>query len=611
MFSDTTLKVSATDADSGSGGVVTYSMTSHTKFLLSADGWISVKAALDHETTPTAYTFDVIASDQGSPQRSATATVSITIGDVNDNTALCTLSVVSVQKREDYTGTITTLTCTDTDAGSNAALTYTIHSVDGVAGGGDGSFSVSSAGVVSVSQLNYEVATSHEVVVVVADGGSPPRSTSVLVMVTVSDVNEFDPAFSSTPFSASIAENEALGATVLSVTASDSDGSDTVTYSLSSTTYLEVSALTGDITLKARLDYETTHSYSVDVCATDSNTVDARRSVCVTISITVTDANDNDPIFAPSVYVASVDENTSAGTTVVTVTATDRDVLAAGGTVSYSIASGNTGSVFRVDAAAGHVVIDDNTGLDYEAVRVFNLVVAANDGGGRSAQSVVTITVNPRNEATPTFSPASSTISITENAAVGFSVATITATDSDSGPDGQLTYSIAAGASGKFAIASASGRVTLVASLDRETTQSYVLRIEAVDGGTTNPSAKTGTYSLTIDVTDVNDVTPACTNAYYSAAVPEDSAVGAAVTTLTCSDGDLDPSNLNNALTYTITGGNSAGHFAVGASGAVTVSAASLDRETTSSYILTIEVADRAVSGKLTTTVTVNVDITG
>ena len=344
------------------------------------------------------------------------------------------------------------------------------------------------------------------------------------------------------------------------------------------------------------------------MCAGDSNTVDAVKSTCEALTLTITDANDNDPVFSPSVYSANVDENAANGVTVTTVTATDADTLAAGGTVSYSLLSGNTDNVFRVDATAGQVIVDDNTFLDYERTTSFTLTVRAADGGGRSADAVVTVVVNPLNEATPTFTPASSTQTVAEDAATG-ALVTITAADTDSGSDGALTYSITAGASGVFSINPASGEVSLVAGLDRETTQQYTLTIQAVDGGV-NPGAKTGVHTLTIDVTDVNDVTPSCSATYYAASVSESAAVGASVKDISCVDNDLDPAGLNNAVTYAITGGDAGGIFAVDAAGKVTVATASLDREATPSYTLEVKVVDSATTGKLTATVTVQVTVT-
>ncbi|KAK7101636.1 hypothetical protein V1264_019985 [Littorina saxatilis] len=600
----TLVQVVASDADTGNDGTVTYSMTPHAKFSLAADGWIAVKAALDFETSPNSYAFNVIATDGGSPPKAATETVTITVGDVNDNTAMCTPSTITVQKREDATGAVTSLSCTDADSGTNANLVYTIQSVNGVAGAGN--FVVAANGAVTVSALDYETASSLAVVISVADQGTTPRTTSVYLTVTVTDVNDYAPVFPVTSLAANVAEDKTVGDTVITVTATDSDGSDIITYSLDDTTKLQVDPASGVVTLKTPFDFETVQTYTVNVLATDSNTVDATKTSTVLLTLTITDVNDNSPVFNPSVYAASVDENNANGVTVTTVTASDADTA---DTIAYSIVNGNTNNVFRVDGGAGHIIVDDNSFLDYETNPTFTLTVRAEDGRGKSADVVVNIGVNPLNENTPNFTPASSTQSLAENLPGSSSFVTVAATDTDGGSDGALTYSIASGASGKFAVNPSSGAISLVGSLDRETTQQYVIQIIAVDGGV-NPAAKTGTYTLTIDVTDVNDVTPSCSATFFTASIPEDATGSASVKDITgCVDNDMDPANLNNALTYTIKTGNTGSVFQIDAAGQVTVQTATFDREATPAYTLNIEVADQATTTKLTSTVTLQVDI--
>ena len=100
--------------------------------------------------------------------------------------------------------------------------------------------------------------------------------------------------------------------------------------------------------VKSPLDRETTTLYVLNIIATDSGTVDAVRSTTHVLMVTITDDNDNAPVFSPTYYFVSISENTAVGTTVTSVTATDADTSTAG-TVTYGIASGNSGNVFRVD----------------------------------------------------------------------------------------------------------------------------------------------------------------------------------------------------------------------------------------------------------------------
>ena len=306
------VQVIASDNDNGDDGIIDFSMATHATFSLSADGWISLKSSLNFEADQV-FSLLVVASDRGTtPQRSATATVSVTVTDVNDNPPVCNPDVVSLTMREDATGTVTTLVCADADTGANAALTYSILSVNGLAGAGP--FAVSTAGVLSINtNLDYETDVAHAIVVSVVDDGAVKLSTSIIVNVAVTDVNEFSPVLTGSPFAYSFPESDPVGTTLLTIAATDGDGSDTLSFSLSDTSVLAIDSTSGVITLKVQQNREATSAYSLNVCATDSNTVVAVRTTCVALDVTVTDVNDNTPVFSPAVYSQSVDENTAIG----------------------------------------------------------------------------------------------------------------------------------------------------------------------------------------------------------------------------------------------------------------------------------------------------------
>jgi hypothetical protein len=251
-------------------------------------------------------------------------------------------------------------------------------------------------------------------------------------------------------------------------------------------TNFEVDPHTGKIILKAAVDYETaTNPYEVIVVATDDGTNPSARSSSATVTITVTNFNDGTPEFDPGVYAVSLSENTGNGVTVVTVTVVDADST----TFTYSIDGGNSDNIFGLTGTTGtaYITVVDRTNLDYESTHKFySLIIRATDSGGLFGTATVDIAVLPYNEYTPTFVPSSSTQSVAENAALGTTVYDIDATDADNGTDGVIVYSIASGASGFFAINPVTGVVTVSGSLDRETTSSYTLKVNAADKGT-NP----------------------------------------------------------------------------------------------------------------------------
>ncbi len=180
-----------------------------------------------------------------------------------------------------------------------------------------------------------------------------------------------------------------------------------------------------------------------------------------------------------------------------------------------------------------------------------------------------------------------------EDAAIGTEAGVVSATDPQ---DDAVTYLITAGnEDGKFAIHGSTGAITIAAGLDHETTDVYMLTIEAVDG-----NGGTAAVTVTVTVMDVAEA-PSFDEAGYSFEVAEDASVGDAAGTVSATDQDE-----NDTLSYAITAGNADGKFAIDdGTGAITV-AVKLDHEATDAYMLAVEVSD-SQGGTATVTVTVTV----
>ncbi|KAL3853661.1 hypothetical protein ACJMK2_017186 [Sinanodonta woodiana] len=600
------VQVVATDLDSGDDGKVYYSMAANANFYLdSYTGIIYVKSALDYETS-TLYSLTILAIDNGTPARTGTATVSVSVTDVNDNRPSCspTLKTLTYPENQVTATTFPAILCTDADSGINSALTYSISTVNNAAPGSQ--FSIASAtGIIMLdTAFDFEMTSAYSILVRVADGGTPSQSTTITYDIAITDINEHTPAFTAASYSINVPEDKAIGYVVLTVTATDGDTSDSVVYYFSpSSPAFEIDGHTGDVKVKSTLDRETTSSYTITVYALDTGTSPSSRSSSSTISITITNTNDVAPIFNPAVYVVSIPENTGVGTTVKSVTAADADDTI----ITYSITAGNTGTAFRIETDASYIgnLIVDAT-LDYEVTTFYTVTVVARDPSGLSSSVFVSIQITGYNEGTPTFSPSSSsTKTVVENSAIGSTVVDLNAIDTDAGNDGLVEYAIVSGASGAFAIDPSTGIVTVSGSLDMETTQIYTVLIKATDAGS-SPGPLSSTYTLTVSITDVNDKTPSCTSSLYSASVSEDASSGTSVTQITCTDNDF--SSPNKDLSYAITNGNSGTAFSISSTGEVTT-VNSLDRETTSNYLLVIEVTDLGTPA-FTTTTTLTITVT-
>jgi len=321
------------------------------------------------------------------------------------------------------------------------------------------------------------------------------------------------------------------------------------------------------------------------------------------VSITVNDVNDNAPVIQNEPYAATLNEDASLGETVATIAATDADE-GVNAEIEYNITNGNTEGKFAIDSNTGVVTIAQ--ALDYEITQSYTVEVTASDKGTLTMSDVtnVSITVNDVNDNAPVFQATPYTASIAEDAGTSTSVATVSATDDDSGVNSQLSFSITGGNTGNvFQIDGNTGEITTIGALDRETTSSYNLEVTATDGGTPVLS-QTSTVAVTI--TDINDNAPVFTGTPYSVEVNEAATAGALIFTINATDAD---EGTNADVLYSITSGNTNGDLTIDANtGEITVNNA-LDRETLDNYSLEVTATDQG-TGNLNSQVMVSITVT-
>ena len=198
-------------------------------------------------------------------------------------------------------------------------------------------------------------------------------------------------------------------------------------------------------------------------------------SLALNITFTVEGPN-RPPSFGQANYTFKIPEDSSVGDRVGVVSATDPNV---GDTVTYSIVSGNSAGKFALSATTGEVTLART--IDYETSASYSLTVRAQDTTNAAADVAVAISLTNVNER-PVFGPTSYDVSIPEDATIGAKVAVVATTDPDTGDT--VSYSFLSGNdSGKFAINSVTGKITLAGRLERETSKSYLLRIRARDSG--------------------------------------------------------------------------------------------------------------------------------
>ena len=491
--------VSATDADNDT---LTYTLggTDAASFsIVSTSGQLQTRTALDYETK-SSYSVTVSVSDGNEGTDSITVTINVT--NVNEAPSFTdgsrtTRSVAENTASGQNIGTAVAATDEDNDT-----LTYTLGGTDAA------SFSiVSTSGQLQTkAPLDYETKSSYSVTVSASDGS---LTDSITVTINVTDVNEVPPTppannapvfTDGTSTTRSIAENTASGTNIgTAVAATDADN-DTLTYTLGGTDAASFSIVStsGQLQTKAALDYETKTSYTVTVSVSDGSLTDS-----ITVTINVTDVNEvpptppanNAPVFTDGTSTTrSIAENTASGTNIGTaVAATDAD----NDTLTYTL-GGTDAASFSIVSTSGQ--LQTKTALDYETKTSYSVTVSVSDGNAGTDSITVTINVTNVNEA-PSFTDGSSTTrSVAENTASGQNIGTaVAATDED---NDTLTYTLGGTDAASFSIVSTSGQLQTKAPLDYETKSSYSVTVSASDGSLTD------SITVTINVTDVNEVPP-------------------------------------------------------------------------------------------------------
>ncbi|XP_030644108.1 LOW QUALITY PROTEIN: protocadherin-23 [Chanos chanos] len=575
----------ASDPDNGPNGTVIYSIQGEGAdgyFAIDAvTGTISATRSLDREERSN-YTLKITASDQGSPPLSSTTLLHLTLSDVNDNSPSFARKSyrVSVSEGLPAGSEILRLFARDPDEGSNGEVVYSLSEET------SGIFSVnSSTGVLSLSRpLDRESRSQHTFRAVATDGcRQGPRSSVVAVTVQVEDVNDNPPSCPGEPVRASVSAATARPRrTVVTVTAEDPDQGEngTVTFGLMEEDELfEIDGSSGDVRLKTRLDDGVSGTKLLRVWAADQGRPALTSNCLVFIHL---NGEELGLQFTENLYEVSIPENSKTGSWVANVVAHDQ--TSDGETISYSIFSGNENGAFSINSRTGDITVRDQSLLDFEAQRKVHLVVLA-ENGQQTAHARLAVTLQDVNDNTPVFKQSYYRTAVWEGQLHNTYIMQVFATDSDSGVNGQIEYSIVSGNhNNAFIIDSVRGILATNAVLDREIIPSYKLVLQAKDRGS---PPLTGTSTVRVQVVDINDNSPAIPP-MEPVPVAENLPVGYTVTQVTANDVDLSPS-----LTYSFAGmGDTNGSFTIDRYTGVISLTRSLDHEASELHTLTVQASD-------------------
>ncbi|XP_058142029.1 protocadherin gamma-B2 isoform X21 [Dasypus novemcinctus] len=421
--------------------------------------------------------------------------------------------------------------------------------------------------------LDREEQNFHQLVLTAVDGGVPPQSGTTQIRIQITDANDNPPVFSQDVYRVSLREDVPPGSSVLRVTATDQDEgvNAEITYSFQNVdehleNFFNLDKSTGEITTKDDLDFETAHSYTLSIEAKDPGDLAAHCRV----QIEILDEND----CAPEVIVTSVftpvPEDSPPGTVIALIKTRDRD-SGENGEV-YCRIFGNAMFILKTSSVNYYKIVTDGA-LDREQIPEYNITITATDRGKPplSSSRSVTLHIADVNDNAPVFHQASYVVHVAENNQPGASIAQVSASDPDLGPNGRVSYSIVASDLGPQALSSyvslsaQSGVLFAQRAFDHEQLRAFQLTLQARDQGSPALGAN---VSLRVLVGDRNDNAP---RVLYPALGPDGSALfdtvpraaqpGYLVTKVVAVDAD---SGHNAWLSYHVLQASEPGLFSLG-----------------------------------------------
>lgn len=510
----------------------------------------------------------------------------------------------------------------DPDVGSNALQSYRLsangHFTLDVQTRGDGT---KYAELVLEKELDREQQRELHLGLTALDGGTPPRSASLQVIIDVLDANDNAPVFNQSVYRARVAEDSPSDTLVVKASALDLDEGPNgeIVYAFSSHTPARVRQLfaldsaTGELRLKGPLDFEEAKFYEIYVQAKDKgpNPAVARCQVLVEI----VDVNDNAPeITVTSVY-SPVPEDAATGTVVALLSVTDQD-SSDNGLVNCFIPSNIP---FALSSSLkNYYTLKTKEALDREHVSEYNITVTAQDSGSPPlmAKKQILVKVSDINDNPPSFLQSSYDLYVEENNLPGTMIFNISASDPDLNRNSHLSYSILENPkpSGDlvgryFSINRENGTIYVLVPLDHEDIMEFRMVVQVQDGGV--PPLATN-ISVNVFVTDQNDNHPRVLypqsniSSFHSEIIISPTvSPGYMVTKIVAWDADT---GYNAWLSYVLLQATSPGLFIVGLHSGEISTARALTEEDSHKQSLVILIKDNgkpALSSTVTLTVMV------
>ncbi|ELK09556.1 Cadherin-23 [Pteropus alecto] len=617
-------------------------------------GVVWLRQPLDRETK-SEFTVEFSVSDH---QGVITRKVNIQVGDVNDNAPTFHNQPYSVRIPENTpVGTpIFIVNATDPDLGAGGSVLYSFQPPSQF-------FAIDSArGIVTVTrELDYEITQAYQLTVNATDQDKTrPLSTLANLAIIITDVQDMDPIFINLPYSTNIYEHSPPGTTVRIITAIDQDkgrprGIGYTIVSGNTNSIFALDYISGALTLNGLLDRENplySHGFILTVKGTELNDdrTPSDATVTTTFNILVIDINDNAPEFNSSEYSVAITELAQVGFALpLFIQVVDKDEGLNSMFEVYLVGNNSHHFIISPTSVQGKADIRIRVAipLDYETVDRYDFDLFANESvPDHVGYAKVKITLINENDNRPIFSQPLYNISLYENVTVGTSVLTVLATDNDVGtfgevnyffsddpdrhrglmepclpssfqatdedspPNNQITYSIvSASAFGSYfdiSVYEGYGVISVSHPLDYEQIPNGLIYLTVMAKDAGNPPLNS-TVPVTIEVFDENDNPPTFSKPAYFVSVVENIMAGATVLFLNATDLDRSREYGQESIIYSLEGSS---QFRINARSGEITTTSLLDRETKSEYILIVRAVDGGVGHNQKTGIaTVNITL--
>ncbi|XP_034739264.1 protocadherin beta-16-like, partial [Etheostoma cragini] len=561
----------AHDADIGQNGVQRYSLQKNDNFILAVDS-NKVELVLDNKLDrekQSEINLLLKALDGGSPQRSGTVVIHVTVLDANDNAPVFSQAVykASLPENSPPDTIVINVSATDADEGVNGEVTYDLNHVSD-----DDSnvFSIDpKTGEIKVTGvIDFEESSSFEMRVEAKDGLGLTSYAKVIIEAT--DMNDNAPVIYLKSLTNPIPESVSPGTEVGIINVQDRDSEDLSLVPKYFSSSMKRDSVIGNLakdlgldlrtlsTRKARVDFEGTRKRYCDINLRTGDLVTSERMdreslcgkkpSCVVkvdlvlenplelhrLTLHIQDVNDNSPKFRENPIEMEISESAEKGNRFSIEEAHDADI-GQNGVQRYSLQK-NDHFILAVDSNKVELVLDNK--LDREKQSEINLLLTALDGGSpqRSGTVVIHVTVLDANDNAPVFSQAVYKASLPENSPPDTNVINVSATDADEGVNGDVTYQfghISDDDANVFSIDPKTGEIRVTGVIDFEENSSFEMRVQAKDGLGLTSYAK-----VIIDVTDMNDNAPVIYLKSLTNPIPESVSPGTEVGIINVQDRD-------------------------------------------------------------------------